>query len=54
MRPLGLHQMNALEASAVELVSIADEVGCQFVCLFVQAPLPDLPFGLLWQLPPQS
>ena len=36
--------MNALEASAVELVSIADEVGCQFVCLFVQAPLPDLPF----------
>ena len=45
MRPLGLHQMNALEVPATELVSMAHEVGCQFVCVFVNVPLPDLPFG---------
>jgi sugar phosphate isomerase/epimerase len=44
MRPLGLHQMNALEISAVELVPIAHEVGCQYVCVFVAVPIPDLPF----------
>ena len=45
MRPLGLHQMNGLEVSASELVRVADEVGCQFICLFTHVPLPDLPFG---------
>ncbi len=44
MRPLALHQMNALEIPATELVSIAHEVGCERVCVFVHAPLPDLPF----------
>jgi sugar phosphate isomerase/epimerase len=37
--------MNALEVPATELVSMAHELGCQFVCVFVNVPLPDLPFG---------
>ncbi len=37
--------MNALEVSAVELVSIAHEVGCQYVCVFTHVPEPDMPFG---------
>jgi sugar phosphate isomerase/epimerase len=44
MRPLGLHQINALELSPLELVPVAHEVGCQAVTLFVHVPLPDLPF----------
>jgi sugar phosphate isomerase/epimerase len=43
-RPLGLHQMNALEVSGAELVSMAYEVGCQYVCAFVQLPPWDVPF----------
>jgi len=37
--------MNALEIPATELVSLAHEVGCQRVCVFVNVPFPDLPFG---------
>jgi sugar phosphate isomerase/epimerase len=44
MRPLALHQMNALEVSAAELVSIAHEVGCERVCVFVHVPRHDVPF----------
>jgi sugar phosphate isomerase/epimerase len=44
MRPLALHQMNALDIRATELVSIAQDVGCEQVCVFVLVPLPDLPF----------
>jgi sugar phosphate isomerase/epimerase len=40
LRPLGLNQMTALEVPAPELVSIAHEVGCQHVVLFVQAEIP--------------
>lgn len=38
MRPLALHQLTALEAGPVELVSIAEELGCERVCLFVHSP----------------
>lgn len=38
MRPLALHQLTALEAGPVGLVSIAAEVGCEQVCLFVHSP----------------
>ena len=44
MRPLALHQMNALEVSAAELISIAHEVGCERVCVFVHVPRDDVPF----------
>jgi sugar phosphate isomerase/epimerase len=37
--------MTVLEVPATELVSIADEVGCEFVCVFVHVPFPNLPFG---------
>lgn len=42
-RPLGLHQITAMEASPVELVSIAREVGCQQVCIFTHVPVVGLP-----------
>ncbi len=38
MRQLGLHQITALEASPTELVSMAAELGCQDVCVFVISP----------------
>lgn len=38
MRPLALHQLTALEAGPVGLVSIAEEIGCEQVCLFVHSP----------------
>jgi sugar phosphate isomerase/epimerase len=44
VRPLGLHHINALDITPVELVSVADEVGCQVVTLFVHVPIPNLPF----------
>jgi sugar phosphate isomerase/epimerase len=44
MRPLALHQLTAAEVSPVELVSIADTVGCQHVCVFAYLPVPNLPF----------
>lgn len=39
MRPLALHQITAIEANPLELVSIAKAVGCDQVCVFVRAPL---------------
>ncbi len=45
MRPLGLHQINALELSPVELVSVAHDAGYQMVTLFVNVPIPNLPFA---------
>jgi sugar phosphate isomerase/epimerase len=43
-RPLGLHQITALEVSAPELVAIAHDVGCEHVTVFTHVPSPDLPF----------
>ncbi|MFV0278953.1 MAG: sugar phosphate isomerase/epimerase family protein [Parahaliea sp.] len=37
-RPLGLHQITAVEAAPPELVSIAAAVGCQEVCVFTNIP----------------
>ena len=42
-RTLGLHQITAMEASPVELVSIAAAVGCQQVCVFTHVPDVALP-----------
>lgn len=39
MRKLALHQITAMEASPIELVSIAAETGCSEVCIFVRSPL---------------
>ncbi len=44
MRRLALHQLTVPDVSPVELVSIADAVGCQHVCMFVYLPVPNLPF----------
>jgi len=38
MRPLGLHQITAMEAGPVGLVEIAAETGCSHVCIFTQIP----------------
>ncbi len=38
MRSLALHQITAIEASPPELVSIAADLGCQQVCVFVVSP----------------
>jgi len=43
MRTLGLHQITAMSAAPVELVSIAAEVGCQQVCVFTHVPTAGLP-----------
>jgi sugar phosphate isomerase/epimerase len=51
VRRMGFHQMNALELTPVELVPIAHEVGCQYICVFVCVPLPQLPFTAM---PPES
>lgn len=43
-RSLGLHQITAMEAGPVDLVSIAAATGCQQVCVFTHVPdiaLPD-------------
>lgn len=37
-RPLGIHQITAMEASPVDLVSIASELGCDEVCVFTHLP----------------
>lgn len=38
VRPLGLHQITAMEASPAELVSLAAAAGCQQVCVFTHIP----------------
>lgn len=43
MRPLGLHQITAMEVSPSELVAVAAAVGCQAVCVFVHVPEQSLP-----------
>lgn len=42
-RSLGLHQITAMEAGPVDLVSIAAAVGCQQVCVFTHVPAAALP-----------
>ena len=42
-RPLALHQITTMEASPVELVAIASEVGCRKVCIFTHVPAVGLP-----------
>lgn len=42
-RPLAIHQITAMEASPVELVSIAAELGCQQVCVFTHSPHNPVP-----------
>ncbi len=42
-RPLALHQITAMEASPLELVSIAAAAGCQKVCIFTHVPAVGLP-----------
>jgi len=37
-RPLGLHQITAMEATPLELVSIARQVTCSEVCIFTHLP----------------
>ena len=37
-RPLGLHQITAMEAPPAELISIARQVGCCEVCVFTHLP----------------
>lgn len=37
-RPLALHQITALQCSPPELVSLAAELGCDGVCVFVHTP----------------
>lgn len=44
-RWLALHQITAMEASPVELVSIAADVGCQGVVVFTHVPAVGLPDG---------
>jgi sugar phosphate isomerase/epimerase len=43
VRPLALHQITAMEASPVELVTIAAAVGCQGICVFTHIPMIALP-----------
>jgi len=43
IRPLALHQITAMEAGPVELVSIAAATGCQGVCIFTHSPRSPLP-----------
>lgn len=44
-RWLALHQITAMEASPVELVGIAADVGCQGVVVFTHVPAVGLPNG---------
>jgi sugar phosphate isomerase/epimerase len=44
MRPLALHQITAMEASPPDLLTIAAQVGCQHVCVFLHLPTPGVPF----------
>jgi sugar phosphate isomerase/epimerase len=44
-RWLALHQITAMEASPVELVAIAADVGCQGVVVFTHVPAVSLPDG---------
>lgn len=37
-RPLGLHQITAMEATPLELISIARQVTCSEVCIFTHLP----------------
>lgn len=37
-RPLGLHQITAMEAAPLELIDIALQVGCSEVCIFTHLP----------------
>ena len=55
MRPLGLHQISAPGEDPFSLISIARQVGCQHVCIFVNtaaklhstASLPLVPFPVV-------
>lgn len=47
MIPLSLEHITVWEASPPDLVSIAAELGCEAISLFVQSPGPDIPVPLL-------
>lgn len=49
MRPISLHHILAPELAATELVALAARLGCQHVCLFTQAPLPNWRFPTVEQ-----
>lgn len=46
-RSISLHHLVAPELSAVELARLAGELGCQHVCLFTQAPVPNWRFPVV-------
>lgn len=47
MRPLALHQLTALEATPLELVTLAKESGCQRIVTWVHDPVDPFP-GTGW------
>ena len=47
MTRLGLHHLTALDVSPIELVTVAEAVGCQEVCLFTHCPPTAAPFPVL-------
>lgn len=48
-RPLALHQITAMAADPVALLSIAAEIGCQSVCVFTHLPNGGTPFPAIHQ-----
>jgi len=48
MRPLALHQLTALDASPLELVSLAAQTGCQRIVTWVHDPVDPFP-GKGWK-----
>ena len=48
-RPLGLHQLSALDLSPVQLVEAAGEIGYRQVSLFTNAPMAKPPAGQEWK-----